>query len=103
MSGIVKHVVTCCYSFYFNSIPNCCAESDTFSVRMHTLYDSYIYLSTDSRLLQQVLFYLGSFDCPTLVEVDVNVLAKATGVVITNGLGIAKCWWNEETKCPLSQ
>lgn len=48
------------------------------------------HLSTYTRLLQQVLLYFGSFDGPALVEVDIDVLPKATGVVITNCLGIAE-------------
>lgn len=47
-------------------------------------------LSTHSRLLQQVLLYLGPFDGASLVEVDVDVLPKATGVVVANCLGVAK-------------
>lgn len=47
-------------------------------------------LSTHSRLLQQVLLYLGPFDGASLVEVDVDVLPKATGVVVANRLGVAK-------------
>lgn len=48
------------------------------------------HLSTHAGLLQQVLLYLGSFDGPSLVEVDIDILPEATGVVVTNGLGVAK-------------
>ena len=41
-------------------------------------------------LLQEVLLYHGTLNDTSGVEVDVNVLAKPTGVVITVGLGITK-------------
>lgn len=50
----------------------------------------FTHLSTHTRLLQQVLLYLGSFNGPSLVEVDIYILPKATGVVVTNCLGVAK-------------
>lgn len=51
------------------------------------------YLSTHSRLLQQVLLNFGSFYRSSLVEMDVYVFPKSTWVVITDGLGIPKgCW-----------
>lgn len=53
-------------------------------------YEPESHLSTHSRLLQQVLLYLGSFDGSSLVEVDVDVFSKATGVVVTDRLGVAK-------------
>lgn len=48
------------------------------------------HLSTHAGLLQQVLLYFGSFNGASLVEVDIYVLPKATGVVISNCLGIAE-------------
>lgn len=48
------------------------------------------HLSTHAGLLQQVLLYLGPFDRPSLVEVDVDVLPEAAGVVVANGLGVAE-------------
>lgn len=48
------------------------------------------YLSADSGLLQQVLLYLGSFYCSSLVKVDVDVFPEARGVVIADSFGIAK-------------
>lgn len=53
-------------------------------------FDPVSHLPTHTRLLQQVLLYLGSFNGPSLVEVDIDVLPKATGVVVTNGLGVAE-------------
>lgn len=53
-------------------------------------YDPMSHLSTHSGFLQQVLLDLGSFDGPSLVEVDIDVLSEATGVIITDGLGVAK-------------
>ena len=46
----------------------------------------------DARFLQQVLLDFGPLYHPLLVEVDVNVLAKPTGVVIPDCLGIAKSY-----------
>ena len=43
-----------------------------------------------SSFLQQVLLNLGTLDVPLLVEMDINVLPKPTGVVIPHRLGIAK-------------
>lgn len=48
------------------------------------------HLSTHAGLLQQVLLDLRSFDGTSLVEVNVDVLPEATGVVVPNGLGVAK-------------
>lgn len=48
------------------------------------------HLSAHAGLLQQVLLNLGSFDGASLVEVDVDVLPEAAGVVVADGLGIAK-------------
>lgn len=48
------------------------------------------HLATDPGLLQQVLLDLGALDGTPLVEVDINVLPKAAGVVVADGLGIAK-------------
>lgn len=46
-------------------------------------------------LLQEVLLYHGTFNDSSGVEVDVNVLAKSTGVVIAVGLGITKGYKSE--------
>lgn len=48
------------------------------------------YLSADPGLLQQVLLNLGPLDGSPFVEVDVNVLPKSAGVVITDRLCIPK-------------
>ena len=48
------------------------------------------YLSADPGLLQQVLLYLGSLDGSSLVEVDVDVLPEARGVVVTDGFSVPK-------------
>ena len=53
-------------------------------------YDLSSHLPAHTRLLQQVLLYLGSFDGPSLVEVDIDIFPKATGVIVTDGLGISK-------------
>lgn len=50
------------------------------------------HLATNSRLLQQVLVNASPFNGPSFGEVDVNVLPKATGVVISNCFGIAEGW-----------
>lgn len=49
-----------------------------------------VHLADNTRLLQQVLLNPGSLYHTFLVEVDVNVLAEATGVVIADSFGIAK-------------
>lgn len=41
-------------------------------------------------LLQQVLFNAGPLDGPSFGEVDVDVLPKATRVVIADGFGVTK-------------
>lgn len=46
-------------------------------------------------LLQEVLLYHGTLNYSSGVEVDVNVLAKSTGVVVTVGLGITKGYKSE--------
>lgn len=48
------------------------------------------HLSTNSGLLQQVLFDLGSLDGSSHVEMDVDVFPKARRVVVANGFGVAK-------------
>lgn len=48
------------------------------------------HLSTHAGLLQQVLLYLGSFNGPPLVEVDIDVLPEAARVVVTDGLGVSE-------------
>ena len=48
------------------------------------------HLAADPGLLQQVLLYLGPLDGSSLVEVDVDVLPEAAGVVVADGLGVAK-------------
>lgn len=52
----------------------------------------YSHLTTNSGLFQQVLLNASPFNGPTLGEVDVNVLPKTTGVVISNCFGVAKGW-----------
>ena len=44
-----------------------------------------------SRLLQQIVDYRGRVDFAAGLEVDLDELAKATGVVVLEGLRIAKC------------
>ena len=52
------------------------------------------HLPTDSGLLQKKVLNAGTLDHPAGVEVDVNVLSEAAGVVVADGLGIAKgCGW----------
>jgi len=58
--------------------------------------DPCCYLSAHPGLLQEVLLDAGAFDGPRLVEVDVNVLPEAAGVVVADGFGVAEGW--EETK-----
>lgn len=48
------------------------------------------HLPAHAGLLQQVLLDPGAFDGAALVEVDVDILPKAAGVVVPNSLGIAK-------------
>lgn len=48
------------------------------------------HLPAHAGLLKQVLLDLGSFDGASLVEVDVDVLPEATGVVVTDGLCVAE-------------
>lgn len=48
------------------------------------------HLPADSRLLQKEVLNAGALDHPAGVEVDVNVLPEAAGVVIPDSLGIAK-------------
>lgn len=48
------------------------------------------YLVTDSGLLQKVLFNTGTLNRSSFSKADVNVFSKPTGVIITDGLGIAK-------------
>lgn len=48
------------------------------------------HLSTHAGLLQQVLLDLCSLDGASLVEVNVDVLPEAAGVVVPNGLGVAE-------------
>lgn len=48
------------------------------------------HLSADSGLLQKEVLNAGALDHPARVEVDVNVFPKATGVVVADGLSIAK-------------
>ena len=59
------------------------------------------YLSTHPGLLQEVLLNAGPFDGPRLVEVDVDVLPKAAGVVVADGFGITEGW--EGTKQGVSK
>ena len=47
-------------------------------------------LENKPALLQQVLLYAGPFDHPILRKVDVDVLSKSGGVVVTNRLSISK-------------
>ena len=49
-------------------------------------------LVDDTRLLEQVLFYLSALYHTFLVEVDVNILAESTRIVIPDRLGITKGW-----------
>lgn len=61
-----------------------CAGAALPSTRAH--------LATDTGLLQQVLLDLGALDGTPLVEVNIDVLPKAAGVVVADGLGIPKCF-----------
>lgn len=49
-------------------------------------------LSNNSRLFQQILFDVGSFDDAILVEANVDVLAETRRVVITHRLSVAEGW-----------
>ena len=59
------------------------------------------YLVYQPRLLQQVLLDIGSLNDTLGGEVDVDVLPKATGVVIPLCLGVAKSWREGKEKCKL--
>ena len=91
------------YHTHLSQIPVICSIEDVqfrFLISRHSgqhtvenMVISFIMsLMHDTRLLKQVLLNLGSFDYSPLVEVDIYVFAKSTGVVISDGLGIAKCW-----------
>lgn len=54
-------------------------------------------LSTHSGLFQQILLNASSLNGATFVEVDVNVLSKAAGVVVSRGLGVAEGWEADQT------
>lgn len=60
--------------------------------------DNYPHLSAHAGLLQQILLDLGSFDGASLVEVDVDVLPEAAGVVVADGLCIAKGLFNKDSQ-----
>ena len=55
-----------------------------------TVAVSVLYLEDDAWLLKQVLLNPGPLNGAFCCEVDVNVLAKAAGVVIPSSTGIAK-------------
>ena len=61
----------------------------TLSDRPAWLY-TIIVLMNYSRLLKQVLIYLGPLDDAILVEVDVDVFSKPRAVVIPHSLGRSK-------------
>ena len=65
----------------------------TLSDRPAWLY-TIIVLMNYSRLLKQVLIYLGPLDDAILVEVDVDVFSKPRAVVIPHSLGITKSLQN---------
>ena len=48
------------------------------------------HLVNDARLLQQVLFDLGTYYWSTCIKMNVNVFAKSARIVIPNCLGISK-------------
>lgn len=48
------------------------------------------YLPTDSGFLQQVLLYLGSLYCSSLVEMNIDVLPKTRRIVIADCFSISK-------------
>jgi len=49
-------------------------------------------LGHNSRLLQQVLINLGTFYYTLMIEMNVYILAKPGWIVISDGLGISKCY-----------
>ena len=55
-------------------------------------------LNDDSRLFQQVLFDVGSFDDAIFIETDIDVLAETRRVIITHRLGVSEGYKNEPQK-----
>ena len=49
-------------------------------------------LGHNSRLLQQVLFNLSTFYYTVMIEMNVYIFAKPGWIVISDGLGISKCY-----------
>ena len=58
------------------------------------------HLGDNSRFLKQILLNPGTFNRAFVIKVDINVLPKSTGVVISNCLRITKCFKkdSEQTK-----
>lgn len=48
------------------------------------------HLVDNSGLLQEILLNLGSLNGSLMIKVDVDVLPKSTGIVISDGFGISK-------------
>lgn len=55
-------------------------------------------LGHNSRLLQQVLFNLSTFYYTLVIEMNIYVFAKSGWIVISDGLGISKCYGQNRIK-----
>jgi len=47
-------------------------------------------LGYDPRFFQEILLYLGSFYYALLVKMNIDVLAKAGGIIVSHGFCIAE-------------